>query len=131
MSGIELDRIEYCPPIVVGGGVAGMTTALGLPEAVLLTEGILARDGSTVLAQGGIAAALDPGDSPDLHAEDSRDVAGGLAVAGPVRVLTEAAPERVEWLVDLGVRFDRTPEGTLALGREAGHRKRRRFRYEK
>ncbi len=125
MSGIELDRIEYCPPIVVGGGVAGMTTALGLPEAVLLTEGILARDGSTVLAQGGIAAALDPGDSPDLHAEDSRDVAGGLAVAGPVRVLTEAAPERVEWLVDLGVRFDRTPEGTLALGREAGHRKRR------
>ena len=125
VSGLELDRIEYCPTIVVGGGVAGMTTALGLPEAVLLTEGTFAHDGSTVLAQGGIAAALDPGDSPELHAADSREVAGGLAVAGPVRVLTEAAPERIEWLEHLGMRFDRTPEGTLALGREAGHRKRR------
>ncbi len=125
MSGTEVDRIEYCPPIVVGGGVAGMTTALGLPEAVLLTEGTFARDGSTALAQGGIAAALGPSDSPELHAADTRSVSGGLAVAGPVRVLTEAAPGRIEWLEQLGMRFDHTPDGALALGCEAGHHKRR------
>lgn len=125
MSGLEIDRIEYCPPIVVGGGVAGMTVALGLQEAVLLTEGTFARDGSTVLAQGGIAAALGPADSPELHAADTVRASGSLAVPGPVRVLTEAAPERIEWLVHLGMRFDHAPDGTLALGREAGHGQRR------
>ncbi len=125
MNGLEVDRIEYCPPIVVGGGVAGMTTALGLPEAVLLTEGSFARDGSTALAQGGIAAALGPSDSPELHAADTRGVSCGLTVDGPVRVLTEAASGRIEWLEQLGMRFDHAPDGTLALGCEAGHQQRR------
>jgi L-aspartate oxidase len=52
-------------------------------------------------------------------------VSGGLTVAGPVRVLTEAAPGRIEWLEQLGMRFDHTPDGALALGREAGHHQRR------
>jgi L-aspartate oxidase len=48
-----------------------------------------------------------------------------LTVADPLRVLTEAAPGRIEWLEQLGMRFDHTPDGSLALGREAGHRERR------
>lgn len=122
---VNVDRVESCRTIVVGSGVAGLSTALGLDEATVLTEGTLARDGSTAMAQGGIAAALCMEDSCEQHARDTLEVSGGLALPGMVGILTVAAPERIDWIVEAGARFERTKEGALRLGREAGHRRRR------
>ncbi len=122
---VTVDRVESCRTIVVGSGIAGLSTALMLDEATVLTEGELARDGSTALARGGIAAALGMEDSCEQHARDTLAVSGGLALPGMVGLLTAAAPERIDWIVKAGARFDRTPEGALRLGREAGHHRRR------
>lgn len=109
-------------PLVVGSGVAGLTVALGLPRATILTAGAF---GSTGYAQGGIAAALGVDDDPALHADDTVGVAGGLAVREAVDVLTAGGPAAIRRLVELGARFDAAPAGVLALGREAGHSRRR------
>lgn len=113
-------RLDH--PLVVGSGVAGLSVALGLPRATVLTTGAL---GSTGFAQGGIAAALGVDDDPAFHAEDTLGVAGGLAVRDVVEILTEGGPAAIHRLVDLGARFDGDSGGGLALGREAGHSRRR------
>jgi len=107
---------------VVGSGVAGLSTALGLEAAVVLSAGVL---GSTWWAQGGIAAAIGRDDLPALHAADTMAVAGGLAVREAVDMLTDGAPAAIQRLVDMGARFDLDREGDIALGREAGHQRRR------
>lgn len=109
-------------PIVVGAGVAGLSVALGLPRAFVIT----ARDvGSTWWAQGGIAAALAADDSPQAHAADTKAVSGGLAVDEAVAALTGGGPEAISRLVTMGAEFDRDDEGSLLLGREGGHQARR------
>jgi L-aspartate oxidase len=109
--------------IVIGGGVAGLATALKLaPRRVtLISAGRLMRDGSTVLAQGGIAAAIGPDDAPALHADDTLAAAAGLGDAATAQFVTAGAPSAIEWLVENGVRFDRDTDGAIALGREAAH----------
>ncbi|HET7397330.1 MAG TPA: L-aspartate oxidase [Intrasporangium sp.] len=107
---------------VVGAGAAGMLTALRLAayaDVVLLTKGALG-DGNTGWAQGGIAAAVGPGDSPDLHASDTLAAAAGLADAQVVRLLSGAGPACVRELAELGVGFDTDGAGP-ALGLEAAH----------
>lgn len=113
-------RLDH--PLVVGSGVAGLTVALGLPRATVVTAGTL---GSSWWAQGGIAVALGDDDAPRLHAADTMEVAGGLAVRRAVEALTEGGPRAIKLLVDLGARFDLDQTGELALGREAGHSRRR------
>lgn len=112
--------------VVVGSGIAGLTAALSLaPQRVMvLTKGGLG-DGSTRLAQGGIAAAVDVADSPADHAADTLAVGGGLNDAEAVRTLTAQGPERVADLIAIGTEFDRDSGGSVLLGREAGHRRRR------
>jgi L-aspartate oxidase len=116
--------------VVVGSGVAGLTTALTacrrLPEAkvVLVTKSLL-EAGSTRWAQGGIAAALDPDDSPADHLRDTLTAGAGLCNAGAVRTLVTEGPAAVRGLMALGARFDTGPGGELALGREGGHLRRR------
>lgn len=116
--------------VVVGSGVAGLSTALAvcrrLPGAavVLVTKALL-EAGSTRWAQGGIAAALDPGDSPADHLRDTLTAGAGLCDAEAVRVLVTEGPEAVRGLMALGARFDTGPGGELALGREGGHLRRR------
>jgi L-aspartate oxidase len=108
-------------PIVIGSGVAGLTAALALGRCLVITKSELAA-GSSRLAQGGIAAAVGADDAPSDHAADTVAVSAGLSDPTIAEIVTAAAPDRIRWLLELGARFDRTPSGALALGREAGHR---------
>lgn len=111
--------------VVVGSGIAGLTAALELRTRVdrvlLVTKGELSS-GSTVWAQGGIAAALDPADSPAAHLADTLEAGAGVCDAAAVELLVTEGPERVRELVALGAAFDLEPGGDIALTREGGHR---------
>ena len=110
--------------IVVGSGIAGLTAALRLRQRVdrvlLVTKTVL-PDGSTQWAQGGIAAALDPADSPDEHLHDTLVAGAGVCDEEAVRILVSEGPARVRELVTLGMDFDRGPDGEISLTREGGH----------
>ncbi len=114
-------------PVIVGGGIAGLLTALHLaPEpAMLVTAGALGEGGSTALAQGGLAAALGEDDSPDLHLADTLAAGDGLGERQAAHLVTAAAPDALATLSRFGVRFDRAPDGRLCLGLEAAHGRRR------
>jgi len=111
---------------IIGSGVAGMAAALALSEragarVALITKTDSLRGGSSAWAQGGVAVALAPGDTPSQHAEDTLRAAAGLADRGVVAVLTSEGPKRVAALMELGARFDADPSGRLSFGREAAH----------
>ncbi len=116
--------IRHAKAIVVGSGIAGLSVALGLSGCTLLTRG---RPGSgcSRWAQGGIAAALGADDSAALHAADTLMVSGGIGDAVVAEAVSVAAAGRIAWLQALGAHFDMTADGTLTLGREAGHSVRR------
>jgi L-aspartate oxidase len=113
---------------VVGGGAAGLWSALRAAEqgadTVLISRTPLSQSAS-YWAQGGLAAALEPDDSPDLHAADTIAAGRGLCRSSAVRVLVEEAPATVRELIGRGVVFDLDQEGRLALGLEGGHTHRR------
>mgnify|MGYP002784191881 CR=1 FL=1 len=109
--------------IVVGSGAAGLSVALGaggLLRVAVVSRGMLGLDGASCWAQGGIAAAVGPGDSPAQHAADTLTAGHRLNHKSAVRWLAESAPDVVRWLLSLGVQFD-THQGRLTLGREAAH----------
>ena len=110
-------------PLIVGSGIAGLYVALRAREVgltpVLVTKSRL-EESNTRYAQGGIAAAVGPGDSPALHLRDTVRAGDGLVDRAAARVLTEEAPMRIADLVRFGVPFD-TEEGQVSLGREAAH----------
>lgn len=109
---------------VVGSGVAGLCAALHAREAgfsVIVVTKVNIDDGSTRWAQGGIAAVLDPADTPEAHLEDTLVAGVGLCDAEAVRVLVTEGPSRVAELIRFGAEFDRYPNGTLMLTREGGH----------
>src|SRR6476469_3451646 len=110
--------------VVVGSGIAGLTTALRLRHQVgkvlVVTKDVLSA-GSTQWAQGGIAAALGPGDSPEQHEHDTLVAGAGACDLDAVRVLVNEGPEAVRELIALGANFDHSPEGELSLTREGGH----------
>lgn len=117
--------VETTDVIVVGSGVAGLTAALHLREAglhVTVVTKVNIDDGSTRWAQGGIAAVLDPADSPAAHAYDTEVAGVGLCDPAAVRVLVEEGPTRLRELMRIGAEFDRNPDGSLMLTREGGHR---------
>ncbi len=109
-------------PLIVGAGVAGLSVALGLPRAHVISAPEM---GSTWWAQGGIAAAVGADDSPGDHASDTVSVSGGLAAVRAVEILTAGGAAAIERLVGLGAEFDRDDEGQLLLGQEGGHQRRR------
>jgi L-aspartate oxidase len=116
---------ETTDVLVVGSGVAGLTAALHLREQglhVTVVTKVNIDDGSTRWAQGGIAAVLDPLDTPDAHANDTEIAGVGLCDPAAVRVLVEEGPARVRELMRMGAEFDRHPDGSLMLTREGGHR---------
>ncbi|MDE2258435.1 MAG: FAD-dependent oxidoreductase [Xanthomonadaceae bacterium] len=113
----------HAPIVIVGGGIAGLVTALAAtPASVqLLCRHDDANDGASVLAQGGIAAALGPDDDPEKHARDTMIAGAQHNDAAMVRWLCAHAVNAVHWLQIQGVRFDRDTDGSLQLGREGGH----------
>ena len=113
--------------VVIGGGVAGLATALRLAPlpVTLVVAAPLGAEAATGWAQGGIAAALGEDDRPDYHAIDTLKAGAGLCEPLVVRRIAAAAPDAIDWLVSLGTPFDRTRDGGLALGLEAAHSRRR------
>jgi L-aspartate oxidase len=113
--------------VIVGGGIAGLMTALRLAPmpVVVLAKAALQTEASSAWAQGGMAAAVGPDDDPALHLADTLAAGDGLCDADVARRVTAAGPAAVQMLLQYGVRFDRDPAGTLRLGREAAHARRR------
>ncbi len=114
--------------VVVGSGVAGLTVALNVRKAglraVVVTKAML-DDGSTRWAQGGIAAALGEGDTPEQHLDDTLVAGAGLCDEEAVRTLVTEGPEAVRHLIATGAAFDLDTEGEILLTREGGHHRRR------
>jgi L-aspartate oxidase len=114
--------------VVVGSGVAGLTAALRCEAAglntVVVTKARL-DDGSTRWAQGGIAAALGEGDTPEQHLDDTLVAGAGLCDEEAVRILVTEGPDAVRRLIETGAQFDESSEGSLELTREGGHHRRR------
>src|ERR671927_1583746 len=111
--------------VVVGSGIAGLTTALHVSRqsalrVLVVTKDVLAA-GSTRWAQGGIAAALGAGDSPEEHFADTIVAGAGVCDEAAVRTLVREGPAAVRELAQMGARFDRAHNGELSLGREGGH----------
>ena len=113
--------------LVLGSGIAGLTTALHAAargmSTLVLTKGELSHS-ATRYAQGGVAAALEDPDSPDLHLADTLVAGAGLCDVDAVRALVTEGPARVRELAELGAHFDTAIEGDgakLLLAREGGH----------
>src|SRR3954452_7916486 len=124
LAGPSAGWAESTDVVVVGCGVAGLTCALHLREAglhVTVVTKVNIDDGSTRWAQGGIAAVLDPADTPAAHATDTLVAGVGLCDPAAVDVLVTEGPARVRELIRWGTQFDRHPDGTLMLTREGGH----------
>jgi L-aspartate oxidase len=113
--------------LIIGSGIAGLRAAVELAGAgsVLIVTKAEPRDGNTGYAQGGIAAAVGPGDSPALHAADTIAAGDGLCDPLAVQVLVEEGPGYVRELIAWGAAFDRGPDGTPALAIEGAHSARR------
>ncbi|MFD7167162.1 L-aspartate oxidase [Streptomyces violascens] len=114
--------------VVVGSGVAGLTAALRCTAAGLATVVVTkARldDGSTRWAQGGIAAALGEGDTPEQHLDDTLVAGAGLCDEDAVRLLVTEGPDAVRRLIATGAHFDTDDSGAISLTREGGHHRRR------
>src|SRR5688572_25581689 len=114
--------------VVIGSGIAGLTAALRIHAAdtslklLVVTKDVL-NAGSTQWAQGGIAAALGPEDTPDQHLHDTLVAGAGGCDLDAVRALVNEGPEAVHELIALGTVFDHRADGELSLTREGGHRR--------
>ena len=120
-------EIRETDVVVIGAGAAGLSVALGLAgrSVDLLAKGPLSQTGNSPFAQGGVAGAVGPDDTPALHAADTLAVGGAVGDPEAVARLTTEGPERLAELIELGARFDRGPSGALDLAREAAHSRQR------
>lgn len=108
--------------VVVGSGIAGLYAALlasSQCRVLLVTKGAL-EESNTRYAQGGIAVALHPADSPELHLRDTISAGDGICDPNTVSLLTHEAPACIRDLIRLGVPFDRDG-ADLAWTLEAAH----------
>ncbi len=117
--------------VVVGGGLGGLSVALRLADSGF-SVGLLRKkpsgESSSAWAQGGIAAAMDAGDTPEQHAADTVEAGAGLCRRATVDFVVDRAPAAIRWLQGQGVGFtasEQGPPGTLHLTREGGHTRRR------
>src|SRR6201984_3315902 len=124
MAGTHLPASDI---VIVGGGLAGLFCALKLaPRPVtVISAAPLGQGASSAWAQGGIAAAVAEGDSPEAHAADTIAVGAGLVDERVALGLAREAFGGIGDLLRYGVPFDRDLEGKLAVGREAAHSARR------
>ena len=117
-------RADY---LIIGSGIAGLRAAAELSPVgdVLILTKAEPGEGNTGHAQGGIAAAVGPGDSPELHAKDTIAAGDGLCDERAVQALVDDGPRFVRELMEWGARFDRGPDGQPALAIEGAHSVRR------
>ncbi len=117
------------PVVVVGAGLAGLTTALHLADHVPVV--VLAKrslgEAATAWAQGGIVGVLGADDSIESHVRDTQDAVAGLVDEHTARFIAENSERAIRWLVDQGVAFSEDPDGPLGLHltKEGGHAVRR------
>lgn len=118
-----MDVQDFDGVLVIGGGLAGLSAALAAaPRRVrLVSPAPLGEACSSSWAQGGVAAALSPEDSPALHAADTVAAGAGLVDAGRAALLASEGPAAIRRLADLGAPFDRDADGAFRLSREAAH----------
>lgn len=118
-------RRRRVPVVVIGSGVAGLACALALAEGgnrcLVITKTDGPAGGSSLLSQGGIAAAVGPADSPARHADDTVRAGAGLADSSRVTGLVRDGVEAMENLLAQGFPADRGSDGDLALGQEGAH----------
>lgn len=120
------DDRSFTDVVIIGAGIAGLSFALRLPETLrvtVITKSELGES-NTTYAQGGMAAAVGPDDSADLHLADTVEAGDGLVDAGAARGLVARGASAVRWLLKQGARFDLSGH-TLQLGQEAAHSRRR------
>ena len=120
---MKLLEVDY---IVIGSGIAGLTAAnvLGQEHNVaIITKGSI-KENSTQYAQGGIAAALQGEDTPDLHLEDTLIAGDGLCNKDAVEILVKEGIPRVQELIQLGANFDKKGDD-FSFTKEGAHQKRR------
>jgi succinate dehydrogenase / fumarate reductase flavoprotein subunit len=126
---IDLEKVDYrADVLVIGAGGAGVTTALFAKEngsEVLLATKLRLGDSNTIMAEGGIGAATSPEDSPVIHYIDTIVGGRGKNIPELVEALVNDAPFIVEWLTNLGVNFDRLPDGSYFTHMPAGHSRKR------
>jgi L-aspartate oxidase len=109
--------------LIVGAGLAGLFLALKLAPrpCVVLSPAPVGQAASSAWAQGGLAAALSPEDSPQSHAHDTIVAGAGLVDPVIAMLIATEGPARVRDLLDIGVPFDKNPDGSLSLSLEAAH----------
>ena len=123
----ELEQIKT-DVLIVGSGLAGLYAALHIrPDltCTIISKADKIEKSNSWLAQGGIAAVIDPSDNIESHVADTVEAGAGLCNEDAVRVLVSEGPENIRTLVEMDVPFDTNPEGELQIGREGGHSCRR------
>lgn len=112
--------------VVVGSGLAGLYAAYkaSMRGSVAIITKSLVRESNSFNAQGGIAAVTSEDDDPEIHKSDTLIAGRGLCEDRSVDILVNEGPERIQEIIANNMKFD-TENGSLALGLEGGHHKRR------
>ena len=125
-TNLHISQMRYYDYIIVGSGLAGLYAAFkasAFGKVAMLTKSDITASNS-YFAQGGIAAVTDEDDAPALHFEDTIIAGRGLCDYPAVNILVNEGPLRIQELIDEGMHFD-MEDGSLALGLEGGHHKKR------
>jgi fumarate reductase (CoM/CoB) subunit A len=119
-----LFEVRQTDILVIGGGGAGIRAAIAAAElgkeVILLSKGPLSRTGITPVAGEGVEGAVNPGDTPALHYEDTLKAGRGLADENLVYALAEDAIDRIHDLESYGAKFKKNPDGSFATSLRPG-----------
>ena len=126
---IDLGKIDYdVDVLIIGGGGAGSSAAIEAHERganVMIVTKLRIGDANTMMAEGGIQAADKPNDSPAIHYLDAFGGGHFAAVPELLYKLVNEAPDAIQWLNDLGVEFDKAPDGTMITTHGGGTSRKR------
>lgn len=128
-EGGELSTLPHTSSgiVIVGAGLAGLFTALKLSPlpVTVIAAAPIGKGASSAWAQGGIAAAMSEGDTPENHAKDTIDAGAGIVDENIALLMAREARSCINDLLSYGVPFDKDLEGKLSFSREAAHSHRR------